>query len=335
MAAVRLEGTSAGLEEAVRRLAVGELVAVPTETVYGLGALALSPEAVVRIFEAKARPHFDPLICHVHDVASARRLSAHFDPRAERLAEAFWPGPLTLIVPKTDEVPDIVTSGQPTVGVRVPAHPLTRALLEQLEQPVAAPSANPFGATSPTRAEHVLEQLGDRIEAVLDGGPCEVGLESSIVAVLPGEPLRLLRPGGLALEVLEDVAGPIEVPPPRAFPTASPGRLERHYAPRTSLTLVTNPESSSPAPRAGLLAFETSRPGYGAVEILSPSGDLVEAARNLFGALRRLDAAGLEHIEAEAVPETGLGRAIMDRLRRAAAGSRPCPRDASRLGKDA
>lgn len=350
---VTLEPSPEALERAASLLSEGALVAFPTETVYGLGAAALDERAVARIFKAKGRPRFDPLICHAADVARAEALVARFPEPARRLAERFWPGPLTLVLPKRAKVPDLVTSGQPTVAVRVPAHPVALDLLEAFGGPIAAPSANLFGAVSPTCAAHVVEQLGDRVALVLDGGECPVGVESSIIGLFGEGPPRLLRPGGVPLEALEAVIGEVERPPPSAFPSASPGRLERHYAPRTPLVLTEEgslaagagarpiPGGSLAAPttrasqalRIGRLAFRSvadpSR--YAAVEILSPEGSLEEAARRLFAALRRLDAAEIDVIEAEPVPEEGLGRAIMDRLRRAAASSASSLFEASRI----
>ena len=304
------------LEAAVAELRAGRLVAFPTETVYGLGADALNPEAVAKIFSAKGRPTFDPLICHLARVEDLPKLVRDVPEAAQALASRFWPGPLTLILPKRNAVPDLVTAGERTVGVRIPNHPIARSLLETFGGPIAAPSANLFGAVSPTQADHVDPRLGAYL---LDGGPCHVGVESTIVACLPGQPIRLLRPGGLTREVLDAQVGSIEVPPPRAYPSASPGRLKRHYAPVTPLGLLDRRGETEPRRDVGYLAFERPPPaGYGAVEVLSPSGRLEEAAHRLFAALRRLDGAGLARLEAEPVPEEGLGVAIMDRLRRAA-----------------
>lgn len=298
--------------EALRR---GELVAFPTETVYGLGAHALDVDAVTKIFEAKGRPRFDPLIVHVASLEAARALFADPPEALDRLAAEFWPGPLTLVAKKVAAVPDLVTAGHDTVAVRIPDHPVAKALLEAVGLPIAAPSANPFGAVSPTRAEHVVAQLGGRVSIVLDGGPCEVGVESTIVALEPRP--TLLRPGGLPLESLERVLGPIAVPAADALTTASPGRLTSHYA--TATPLVLDPAHAPEDARRGLLAFEQWAEGYEIVEVLSPDGDLAEAAQRLFAAMRRLDALDLDVIVAELVPEEGLGRAINDRLRRAAA----------------
>lgn len=296
--------------EALRR---GELVAFPTETVYGLGAHALDVRAVAKIFEAKGRPRFDPLIVHVADPSALEAITATDDPRLRTLAERFWPGPLTLVVPKRPEVPDLVTAGHTSVAVRVPAHPVAQALLQEAAIPVAAPSANRFGAISPTRAEHVRGQLD--VQHVLDGGPCDVGVESTILSLLEPEP-TLLRAGGLPLEALEGALGRIRIPEEAALMTLSPGRQTRHYAPRTPLRLS---EAPTPAPEAGLLSLGPAPiEGWGAVEVLSATSDLAEAASNLFAAMRRLDAAGLERIYATEVPAHGLGLAIRDRLSRAA-----------------
>ncbi len=302
--------------EVLRR---GGLVAFPTETVYGLGADALNPSAVARVFECKRRPRFDPLIVHLAEAGALPSVAAAVPEAATELARRFWPGPLTLVLPKRAEVPDITTSGLPTVAARVPDHPLAISLLEQAGVPVAAPSANPFGAVSPTRAEHVIEQLAGDVDVILDGGPCRVGVESTIVGLAGGRP-TLLRAGGVPQEEVEAVIGPLEGPPRPGGRPLAPGGMASHYAPRTPL-VVRSPASFQPPPgRVGLLALREppSRSGYAAVEVLSPSGDLREAAVCLFAALRRLDARGLDLIVAEPVSESGLGRAIQDRLRRGA-----------------
>jgi len=308
------------LADAAAVLQRGGLVAFPTETVYGLGADAFNPRAVARIFEVKARPSFDPLIVHLAEAASLDWVAVADDPRAIDLAARFWPGPLTLVLKRRPELPDIVTSGLDTVGVRVPAHPAARALIAAAGTPLAAPSANPFGYVSPTTAAHVAELLGDAVDLVLDGGPCRVGLESTILS-LAGEPV-ILRPGGLPKEALEEALG-------MALPLAgsserplAPGQLERHYATRTPLVVL--PARAEAAPldqgRVGLLAQRPTRAaGFAAVEVLAPDGALSTAAARLFAALRRLDGMGLDRILAEPCEETGLGYAIMDRLRRAAA----------------
>ncbi len=308
------------LADAAAALQRGALVAFPTETVYGLAADAFNPKAVARIFEVKERPAFDPLIVHLAEAASLDWVAVADDPRAAALAARFWPGPLTLVLPRRPELPDIVTSGLDTVGVRVPAHPAARALIAAAGTPLAAPSANPFGYVSPTTAEHVAELLGDAVELVLDGGPCRVGLESTILS-LAGEPV-ILRPGGLPREALEEaLETTLRVAADGERPLA-PGQLRRHYATRTPLTILEGKAHAAPpgGERVGLLAQRQSHaPGFAAVEVLAPDGAAATAAARLFAALRRLDALGLDRILAEPCEETGLGHAIMDRLRRASA----------------
>ncbi|HEY7922278.1 MAG: L-threonylcarbamoyladenylate synthase [Burkholderiales bacterium] len=308
------------LADAAAVLQRGGLVAFPTETVYGLGADAFDARAVARVFEVKARPSFDPLIVHLAEAASLDWVAVADDARIEALAARFWPGPLTLVLRRRPELPDIVTAGLDTVGVRVPAHPAARALIAAAGTPLAAPSANPFGYVSPTTAAHVAELLGDAVELVLDGGPCRVGLESTILS-LAGDPV-ILRPGGLPREALEDALGTrLAVAAPGERPLA-PGQLQRHYATRTPLAILDQKAKAAPSgpERIGLLAQgPTHAPGFAAVEVLAPDGALETAAARLFAALRRLDAMGLDRILAEPCAETGLGHAIMDRLRRAAA----------------
>jgi len=300
-----------GLARAAEILRAGGLVSFPTETVYGLGADATNDVAVARIFEAKGRPRFNPLIVHLPDLDAVSRY-AFLDGEALRLARAFWPGPLTLVLPlKPDAgISPLVSAGLDTVAIRVPDHPLARALLRETGRPVAAPSANPSGRVSPTSADHVLDGLGGRIEAVLDGGPCAVGVESTIVGFGPAP--TLLRPGGLPAEAIEAaIGGPLAQHQPGDGINA-PGQLRSHYAPRATMRLGV----TTPAPGERLLGFGTVE----AAEInLSPAGDLVEAAANLFGALHALDAGGDAPIAVSPIPEHGLGRAINDRLRRAAA----------------
>ena len=310
------------IAEAAGVLRRGGLVAFPTETVYGLGANAFDPRAVARVFEVKARPSFDPLIVHLASAGDLARVSPTDDPRVNVLAARFWPGPLTLVVPRRPEVPDLVTSGLDTVGVRVPAHPAAHALIAAAGTPVAAPSANPFGYVSPTTAAHVAELLGRSVDLVLDGGPCRVGVESTILS-LAAHPPVILRPGGVPREDLEDALGlPLEVAGPAERPLA-PGQLVKHYATRTPLRILPGRAGPPPAAlvRVGLLAFRptTATAGYAAVEVLAPDGSPATAAANLFAALRRLDGSGLDLILAEPCDEAGLGHAIMDRLRRASA----------------
>ena len=309
---VTLPPDAEGIAEAARLLAAGELVAFPTETVYGLGGDARDDRAVARIYEAKGRPSFNPLIVHLPDLVAVERI-AHVGPKARMLAQAFWPGPLTLVLPLRDGagISPLVTAGLETVAVRVPEHPLAQRLLRAFGGPLAAPSANPSGRVSPTQAGHVLEGLAGRIAAVLDGGPCAVGLESTILLADP-EPV-LLRPGGLPVEALEAALGVTVATGGDAGKPTSPGQLASHYAPEALVRL-----GASEARNGELLV------GFGTVKgtlTLSDSGDLVEAASRLFQTLReadRLTGPG-GRIAFAPVPETGLGRAINDRLRRAAA----------------
>jgi L-threonylcarbamoyladenylate synthase len=309
---------------AARSLAAGGLVAFPTETVYGLGADAQDGIAVARLYDAKGRPAFNPLIAHVADVHAARAL-ARFDAVADRLAAAFWPGPLTMVLPKATDCPvaELATAGLDSIAVRVPDHTMAHAILLALGRPVVAPSANRSGHVSPTTAQHVLADLRGRIDLIVDGGPTPVGVESTIVACL-GEP-ALLRPGGVPRAAIERVLGRALAyahPAPDAgeadVPMA-PGQLASHYAPRSRLRL----EATRVMPGETLLAFGSSLPAdadrAARVLNLSPSGDVIEAAANLFSHLRALDAAGASAIAVMPVPHDGLGEAINDRLRRAAA----------------
>ncbi|MCG2839920.1 threonylcarbamoyl-AMP synthase [Sandaracinobacter sp. RS1-74] len=299
-----------GVAEAVALLAGGSLVAIPTETVYGLAADAADGEAVARIYAAKGRPHFNPLIVHLADRAMADRY-ADLPPLAEKLAAAFWPGPLTLVLPLKPGAPvsPLVTAGLPTIALRLPAHPVMRDVVRALGRGVAAPSANASGRLSPTRAAHVAASLEGKVPLVLDGGPCEAGIESSIVAVVGGE-ARLLRQGAIARESLEAVLGaPLALASP-SEPVAAPGMLLSHYAPRLPIRL--NAETA----RA-----EEFHIGFGPIfgdENLSARGDPVEAAARLFDLLHRADASGRTAIAVAPIPEAGLGAAINDRLRRAA-----------------
>ncbi|GAB4159902.1 MAG: L-threonylcarbamoyladenylate synthase [Planctomycetaceae bacterium] len=318
--------------EAARVIRAGGLVGIPTETVYGLGANALDERAVARVFEAKNRPHFDPLIVHIPSVEHLDRYTHSRPAVVAKLGEAFWPGPLTLVLPKRAVISDLVTSGLETVAIRVPDHPLTLELLREADLPVAAPSANPFGCLSPTTAEHVADQLGERIDFILDGGPCRVGVESTVLLVTEGSDgtvARLLRPGGVSVEELEDVlgagilqsgfSGDEQSAREKADqPQTAPGMLTRHYAPTTPLEIVDSFPVPQPVECFGALTFGHSDlpAGYVAVENLSESADLVEAAAGFFAALRRLDAQDLDRIFARPFPENGLGRALNDRLRR-------------------
>jgi L-threonylcarbamoyladenylate synthase len=309
------------IETAAAALQAGELVAFPTETVYGLGADALNERAVAQVFAVKNRPYFDPLIVHLPNQASARVYTVAIDYRATALMERFWPGPLTLVLRKKPLIPDLVTAGLDSVALRVPAHPVALALLHAVGKPIAAPSANPFGYVSPTTAMHVQELLGEKIKLILDGGPCRVGVEST-VCMLTEKDAVILRPGGVTVEEIEAVIGPVEVATSLAD-ARSPGTLPRHYSPHVKLQLFA-PGDLLPRPRSGerigaiLVTKRQGVEGYAAVEALSDDGNLIEVAANLFATLRRIDSLELDRVVIESVPEHGIGRAIMDRLRRAA-----------------
>jgi len=310
--------------EAIRQAAEiikrGGIVAFPTETVYGLGADAFNPLAVARVFEVKRRPYFDPLIVHVAGYADLEKLVIEIPSDAKRLMERFWPGPLTVVLLKRAEVPDLVTAGLPTVAIRMPKHVMTLNLIQLANCPIVGPSANPFGYLSPTTAEHVRDQLGGQIDFILDGGPCEVGVESTILS-FSEKKSRLLRPGGVPLEEIESIIGKVEIRPINEERPSAPGMLPRHYAPRTPIVLDWSKKNldSYRDKKIGLLAFQEPKNflKFHQIEVLSKKGDFREAAANLFSAIRRLDALNLDLILAESVPEKGLGRAIMDRLRRA------------------
>ena len=307
------------LERAARAVREGLLVIMPTETVYGLAGNALDPMAVARIYEAKERPRFNPLIVHLAELSDVARVAREIPPELAKLAEAFWPGPLTLVLPKRDEVPDLVTAGMPTVAVRIPRHPVARALITRAGVPLAAPSANRFMELSPTSVSVLSPAIAERAAVVLDGGPCTVGVESTIVAYLDGA-VRCLRAGGIAIEELEKIVGQVPAwqAPKGAEKILAPGMMKRHYAPRTPCRLDPS-ERPAPGKRTGLLSFlpPGERSGYETIEVLSESGDLNQAAARLFAALARLDRGGLDEIHCHTVPDVGLGRAINDRLRRA------------------
>jgi L-threonylcarbamoyladenylate synthase len=308
------------IKTAAQVIRSGGLVAFPTETVYGLGADSENPLAVARIFEVKGRPRIDPLIVHVADSKSAAKYGI-FPEFSYPLMTQFWPGALTLVVQRTAAVPQIVTAGLETVAIRVPAHPAALGLIRAAGTGIAAPSANLFGYVSSTTAQHVAEQLADRIDFILDGGPCRIGVESTILSLADRIPC-ILRAGGVPVEELELVVGKMNVSIEATQNPLVPGQLKRHYATRTRLLISERAtEELQPDERAGLLSLvpPVMPDLYAAVEVLSSSGNLREAAANLFGALRRLDALSLDRIIARPVPETGLGLAIMDRLRRCSA----------------
>ncbi len=302
---------------AKKLLLEGKLVAIPTETVYGLAANGLDEIAVAGIFSAKNRPAFDPLILHVASIEQAQSLCTEWPEMAEKLARAFWPGPLTLILPKSDLVPDLTTSGQPTVGLRMPNNKVTLELLNTLPFPLAAPSANPFGYVSPTNAQHVADQLGDRIDYILDDGACSVGIESTIVAIANDIP-QVLRLGGLSLERIEAV---LKVPVLERLNQNSnpqaPGQLDQHYSPRCQLIALNTMQAADIDPSVSIIYFSKQKAQRDSDYYLSDSGDTNEAASNLFSTLRRLDKDNQKLAYFEWAPNEGLGRAINDRLQRA------------------
>lgn len=310
------------LQYAKEQLVAGELVAIPTETVYGLAANALSSAAATKIFAAKNRPSFDPLIVHTNSWQRVSQWVQEIPDTAHRLAAQFMPGPLTLLLPKNDSIPDIVTAGLPQVGIRLPSHPMTQSLLAMLEFPVAAPSANPFGYISPTRAQHVEDQLGDKVSYILDGGACQVGVESTILA-FENHQVIVLRKGGTPVEAIEAVIGPVVIKAHSSSNPQAPGMLKSHYAPKVPFLLgdLKKLVTQHRGKKIGILAFSDGLEDGSIAfqEILSPQGLLAEAAQGLFAAMRQLDQMDLDVIIAEFVPEEGLGRAINDRLRRAAA----------------
>jgi len=330
------------IEKAAAALVKGKLVAFPTETVYGLGADAFNLSALAKVFAAKNRPRFDPLIIHIAEAEALDRIvdTASFEGSAfgslarERLSilsEKLWPGPLTLILPKREELPDLATAGLATAAVRFPSHPVAQKLIRLSAGAVAAPSANPFGCLSPTRASHVCEQLGDKVDYIIDGGRTQVGIESTVMDI-SGEKPRILRPGGTSREAIEAFIGPVEMPSTLIMETPetpmSPGQLKSHYAPKTPLVLHRAGELAllPYAPGEGRLYFSRSEPctadnaSCENIKVLSQTGDLCEAAANLFDMLHELDSLGLKLIRAEEAPYYGLGTAINDRLRRGTSG---------------
>lgn len=306
------------IEIASKFLKKGQLVGIPTETVYGLAANALDTTAVAGIFEAKNRPVFDPLIIHAFSVIKALDYVKSFPEPLLKLANAYWPGPLTLLLEKKEIVPDLVTSGLERVAVRVPNHALTLDLLKSIDFPLAAPSANPFGYVSPTSPEHVNKQLSDKVSYILDGGNCEVGIESTIVG-MEDEKVCVYRLGGLAIEEIEKIVGKVELKINSSSNPAAPGQLKSHYAPMKQLVLGNITENLRKYKNAGVIYFgEKNFEGATAEFNLSPTKNLKEAASNLFAALRRMDESEAEIILCDYLPEKGLGRAINDRLQRAA-----------------
>ena len=310
---------STSIHEAADRLKAGEVVSIPTETVYGLAANALNDNAVTRIFEVKNRPSFDPLIVHIKGLTDLGKYVTDIPHPAKQLAEKFWPGPLTLLLPKKSIIPDLVTSGLTTVGIRYPNHPVTQALLNEIDFPLAAPSANPFGYVSPTNAQHVQNQLGEKISFILDGGPCHVGLESTIVG-FSGDWIMVHRLGGLSIEEIESVVGKVRLNLNVSSNPVAPGQLSSHYAPRKKIIVgksMADLLKGDHKGKVGILTFQEAYHGKHC-HVLSGTGSMHEAARNIFARLRELDESDVDIILAELVPDVGLGRAINDRLKRAA-----------------
>jgi L-threonylcarbamoyladenylate synthase len=337
---VLLSSSDGDVALAAAALASGRLVAFPTETVYGLGGDAFSVSALARIFEVKNRPRFDPLIVHIAGLETLERLvdfkalSAGARGTLRLLSERLWPGPLTLILPKRAELPDLATAGLPTAAIRFPSHRTAQKLIALSTGAVAAPSANPFGFLSPTRAEHVVSQLGEKVDYIIDGGRADLGVESTVLDIASSSRPRILRPGGCSREEIEALIGPVELPPSGGVPgqprsqgeLRSPGQLKSHYAPRTPLVLCCRGALAGmpPAKGEGRLYFEKPPGAFTDEEkkrtrVLSETGNLAEAAANLFEMLHELDGLGLSLIRAEEAPSHGLGEAVNDRLRRAGA----------------
>jgi L-threonylcarbamoyladenylate synthase len=318
---VIVEANQDAINRAVALLRDGQCIGMPTETVYGLAGDALNPTALARIFEIKQRPFFDPLILHVAEGYELEKIVGHISSTARTLMANFWPGPLTLLFPKQEVVPDLATSGLPTVAVRCPRHPVAQALLREFGSPLAAPSANKFGRISPTTAQAVKDELGAEVPLILNGGACSIGVESTILD-LTGEKIFLLRSGGVALEILEKKVGAIELTGEEAI--KAPGMLKSHYAPRTPLHRLLKPWpiNDELPEKTALLAWEGfAGQDRSRVRVLAPENDEVLAAARLFQYLRELDGLGVDKILSEPVPMHGLGRAINDRLERASVGT--------------
>ncbi|MBS9461168.1 threonylcarbamoyl-AMP synthase [Flagellimonas sp. 389] len=309
------------ISKAIEVLNAEDVVAIPTETVYGLAGNIYSEKAIKKIFELKRRPLFNPLIVHVDSIERMEEIVSHVPDKAKRLAKAFWPGSLTLILPKKDTVPDLVTAGKDTVAVRIPKHLVTLELLQRLDFPLAAPSANPFGSISPTSPLHVEYYFGDKLSMVLDGGDCENGIESTIIGFENGKPV-LYRLGSIAMEDIINVIGEIEVKNKKENAPNAPGMLSRHYAPNTTTFLVDDVEafiSDKLDKKIGVLLFskKMDNPNLAHQEVLSSSGSLKEATSKLYATLHKMDKLDLDMIVAERFPDKGLGKSINDRLERA------------------
>jgi len=308
------------VQHAAHLLRNGDVIGMPTETVYGLAGNALNEDAILKIYTVKNRPKFDPLIAHTNDLTKVRQWVKSFPPKAEQLAAAFWPGPLTMLLEKKSEIPDLLTSGLPRMAVRIPNHSLTLDLLSQLDFPLAAPSANPFGFVSPTSAQHVIDQLGDQIPYILDGGECTVGIESTIVG-FEGNDVLVYRLGGLSLEEIEAVVGTVKVQLNKSSNPAAPGMLKSHYSPGKPVIIgdIATEILRHAEKKIGVISFRQNFAEAAAIRVLSPAGNLPEAAKNVFKALRELGKADVDILLTESFPNEGLGRAINDRLQRAAA----------------
>jgi len=314
-----VEPTDKNLKLAANLIKKGELVAFPTETVYGLGADGLNPLAVAKIFETKERPSFNPLILHISGVNQIDLIANFENVKINNLIKKFWPGPLTIVVPKKETVPDIVTAGNETVAIRMPNHPVALRLIDLIGNPIAAPSANMFGRLSPTTAEHVYKQLGNKVKLILNGGKCRIGVESTILGVKEDK-IFLLRPGGISKEEIESVIGKLDNREEQLKSPDSPGQLPYHYAPRIPIKFLDrNSVNETEWKSAGVLLFKKSGLGkkFKVAKTLSPDGNLREAAANLFNCLHDLEKENINKIFVEPVPETGLGVAIMDRLKKA------------------
>lgn len=298
----------------------GGIVGVPTETVYGLAGNALNEEAILKIYTAKNRPKFDPLIAHTDSIEKINSLVSDFPPKAKQLAEVFWPGPLTLLLPKGNEIPDLLTSGLSRVAFRIPNHPMALELLSGLDFPLAAPSANPFGFVSPTKASHVEDQLSDKVDYILNGGKCEIGLESTIVG-FDGSEVVIYRLGGLRVEAIEELVGPVQLALNKSSNPEAPGMMRSHYSPGVPLLIGSIREELKKAEgkKVGVISFSEVFHEAHEMHVLSPIRDLNQAAKNLFGVLRKMKEANVDIILTEKFLDEGLGRAINDRLERASA----------------
>lgn len=307
------------VDDAARLLQDGQVVAIPTETVYGLAGNAYNPDALAKIFAAKERPTFDPLIVHIADIAQLQDIAQDIPDAAYQLAEAYWPGPMTLVLPKKDCIPDLCTSGLPSVAVRFPSHPIAQELIKKSGLPLAAPSANLFKHVSPTTAEHVAEQLSDRIAGIVDGGPCQVGVESAIISLL-GETPTILRPGAVTAEMVERVLGSVALgisSSKPGKPMTAPGQCDTHYRPQVPLYYGPITKDFQLPPRTARIAFGNTESPVPETVNLSRTGDLVEATAKLYALMHELDKPEYDLILVDPIPESGLGMALNDRLRRA------------------